>query len=143
MMKNISDAKVLRKEGRLICTVTDGTRGTITCDTQGKPVVNVVETDQIGMKMRVSITMNGKAVTDFELLDDRQMKVTASDVSQLKVDAHVTLGKKEMPFPAADLIGTFGKAGTTMSYKCDGDQLSLLPHLEGYELTWQNLQAVK
>src|SRR5262245_22508783 len=123
MMKNIAGAKVLKKEGSFICDVSEGAQGTVVCETQGKPVENVVETNQAGMKMIITVTIDGKATTQFALLDAQQMKVVSSDTSKLKIGTKVMLGKKEMPFPADKMITIFGKPESKLSYKCEGGKL--------------------
>jgi hypothetical protein len=70
------------------------------------------------------------------------MKVVSSDTSDLKIGTTVTLGGKQMPFPADQLIGIFGKSGSTLGYKCEGGKLYLKPHVENVETVWQELEPV-
>jgi hypothetical protein len=143
MMKNVGGAKVLKEEGSFICNVSEGTQGTTVCETQGKPVQNVVETNQAGMKMTISVTIEGKASTRFTLLDAQRMKVVSSDTSGLKIGTTVTLGGKEIPFPTEQLVGIFGKPESTMSYKCESGKLYIKPEMENAQTTWQELEPVK
>ena len=143
MMKNVAGAKVVKEEGAFICTVAEGTEGLITCDTQGKPVQNVVETDQAGMKMTISVTIDGKAVTQFKLLDAQRMMVVSSDTSGLKIGTNVKLGGKEIPFPTDRLMNIFGKPQSTLGYKCEGGKLFIKPEIENTQTVWQELQPVK
>jgi hypothetical protein len=143
MMKNVAGAKVVKEEGAFICTVSEGTQGMITCDTQGKPVQNIVETNQAGLKMTISVTIDGKAVTQFKLLDAQRMQVVSSDTSGLKIGSKVTLGGKEIPFPTDRLLSIFGKPESTLGYKCEGGKLFIKPQLENTEGVWQELEPVK
>lgn len=142
MLKNVAGAKVLKKEGEFICVVAEGNQGSIDCDTQGKPIVNVVETHQAGMPMKVSITLNGKGRTKFELVGPGRMKIIGSDISQLELDTKVTLAGNDIPFPADKLVTIFGEADTIMAYKCDNGALALKPQLENVETDWQQFQPV-
>jgi len=143
MMKNLAGAKVVKKEGSFLCNVSEGTQGMIVCETQGKPVVNVVETTQAGMKMTIAVTIDGKASTKFTLLDAQRMKVVSSDTSQLKIGTDVTLGGKKIPFPTEQLISIFGKPESTMNYKCEASKLAIKPQVENTETVWQTLEPVK
>ena len=143
MMKNAADAKVLKEAGSFICTVSEGTDGTVACETQGQPVENVVEANQSGMKMIISVTIDGKASTRFRLLDSQNMKVASSDTRGLRIDTKVTLGGREIPFPTNELIGIFGKADSTLAYKCESGKLYLKPQVDGLETTWQELEPVR
>jgi hypothetical protein len=143
MMKNVAGAKVLKKEGSFICTVSEGAEGTVVCETQGKPVENVIETNQTGLKMIISITIDGKATTQFKLLDAQNMKVVSSDTSQLKIGTNVTLGGKKMPFPADKMVSIFGRPESTLGYKCEDGKLFLKPHIDNVETPWQRLEPAK
>ena len=141
-MKGAAGAKVLKEEGEFVCDVGAGSTGTITCATQGKPVVNVVETKQAGLPMTVSMTIDGKATTKFELLDNNRMKVVASDTKGLKVTASVKLGGSEVPFPSEKLINLFGAPESTLGYKCEGGKLFLKPEVANVDTVWQELTPV-
>lgn len=143
MMKNLAGAKVLKKEGSFVCTVSAGQDGTVVCETQGKPVENVVETNQTGMKMVISITIDGKATTRFKLIDAQTMRVLSSDTSKLKIGTEVTLGGQKIPFPADKMVSIFGKPESTLGYKCEGGKLLLKPHVENVDTPWQTLEPVK
>jgi hypothetical protein len=143
LMKNVAGAKVLKKEGSFICTVSEGAQGSVVCETQGKPVENVVETSQAGIKMVISVTIDGKATTQFELVDARHMKVVSSDTSKLKIDTKVNLGGKPMPFPTEKLISIFGKPESTLEYKCEDGKLFLKPQIDNVDSPWQRLEPAK
>ncbi len=143
LMKNVAGAKVLKKEGSFICTVSEGAQGTVVCETQGKPVENVVETNQAGMKMVISVTIDGKATTQFTLVDAQQMKVVSSDTSQLKISTQVKLGGKQIPFPTDKLVTIFGKPESKLSYKCEDGKLFLKPQIDNVDSPWQRLDPVK
>ena len=143
MMKNLAGAKVVKKEGSFICNVSEGAQGTVVCETQGKPVENVVETNQAGMKMVISVTIDGKATTQFALLDGQRMKVVSSDTSKLKIGAKVTLAGKQMPFPTEKLVSIFGKPESTLSYKCEDGKLFIKSEIEKTETPWQRLDPAK
>ncbi len=142
-MKKVAGAKVVKKEGSFICNVSEGTQGTVVCETQGKPVVNVVETNQAGIKMVISVTIDGKATTQFTLVDAQNMKVVSSDTSKLKIDTNVTMGGKAMPFPTDKMVSIFGKPESTISYKCEGGNLFLKPQIDKVDSPWQRLDPVK
>lgn len=139
MMKGAAGAKVLKEEGEFVCDVSDGSAGTITCATQGKPVVNVVETKQAGFPMTISVTMDGKATTEFKIVDATHMTVVSSDVSGLKITTNVTLAGKEVPFPTDKLLTLFGNPQSTLGYKCEAGKLLIKPEIAGVENTWQEL----
>lgn len=143
MMKNVAGATVLKKEGLFICNVSEGTEGTVVCETQGKPVVNVVETSQAGMKMTINISIDGKAVTQFKIVDGQQMRIVSSDTSGLKIDTQVSVGGRQVPFPADKLISIFGKPESMMSYRCEEGNLLLKPQIENTETVWQELKPVR
>ena len=143
LMKNVAGAKVLKKEGSFICTVSEGAEGTVVCETQGKPVENVVETSQTGMKMVISVTIDGKATTQFKLIDAQNMKVVSSDTSKLKIGTEVTLAGKKMPFPADKMVSIFGKPESTLGYKCEDGKLFLKPHIDNVDTPWQRLEPAK
>jgi hypothetical protein len=143
LMKNVAGAKVLKKEGSFICTVSEGTQGTVVCETQGKPVENVVETNQTGVKMVISVTIDGKATTQFTLTDAQHMKVLSSDTSNLKIDTKVNLGGKPMPFPTDKLISIFGKPESVIEYKCEDGKLFLKPQIDNVDSPWQRLEPAK
>jgi len=139
MMKGTAGAKVIKEEGDFVCEVGSGKAGTIVCATQGKPVVNVVETKQGGLPMTVSISIDGSATTKFELIDTGRMKVVASDTSALKVTASVRLGGSDVPFPAEKLVTLFGQPESSLAYKCEGGKLLLKPEIANVANTWQEL----
>jgi hypothetical protein len=139
MMKNVAGAKVLKKEGSFICNVSTGAQGTVVCETQGKPVENVVEANQAGMKMVIAITIQGKAATQFALLDAQHMKILSSDASQLKISTKLTLGGAQMPFPTDKLMTIFGNPESTLGYKCEGGKLFLKPGVDKVDSPWQRL----
>src|SRR5262245_46873376 len=143
LMKNVAGAKVLKKEGSFVCTVSDGQEGTVVCETQGKPVENVVETNQAGMKMVMNITIDGKATTRFKLIDSQNMRVVSSDTSKLKIGTQVTLGGQDIPFPADKMVSIFGKPESTLGYKCEGGKLLLKPHVDNVDTPWQTLEPAK
>jgi hypothetical protein len=143
LMKSVAGAKVVKKEGSFICTVSEGSPGTVVCETQGKPVENVVETNQAGMKMVTSVTIDGKATTAFTLVDARHMKVVSSDTSKLKITTKVTLGGKPMQFPTDKLVSIFGKPESTLEYKCEDGKLFLKPQIDKVETPWQRLDPAK
>jgi hypothetical protein len=143
MMKSLAGAKVVKKEGSFLCTVSEGAEGSVVCETQGKPVENVVETNQAGMKMIISVTIDGKASTQFALIDGGRMKVISSDTSKLKIGTKVTLAGKQMPFPADKLISIFGKPESTLSYKCEDGKLFIKPQIDTGEAPWQRLEPAK
>jgi hypothetical protein len=143
MMKSLPGAKVVKKEGSFICTVSEGAQGTVVCETQGKPVENVVETNQAGMKMVISVTIDGKATTQFTLLDAQRMKVVSSDTSKLKIGTKVTLAGKPMPFPGERLVSIFGKPESVLGYKCEDGKLFIKGQLEKTEAPWQRLDPAK
>jgi len=141
-MKSAAGAKVVKEEGEFVCDIGAGRTGTLTCATQGKPVVNVVETKQAGLPMTVSMTIDGKATTKFELLDPNRMKVVASDTKDLKVTASIKLGGKEVPFPSEKLLTMFGAPESTLGYKCEGGKLFLKPEVANANNVWQELTPV-
>jgi hypothetical protein len=143
LMNNVAGAQVVKKEGSFICTVSEGSPGTVVCETQGKPVENVVETNQAGMKMVISVTIDGKATTAFTLVDARHMKVTSSDTSKLKIATKVSLGGKPMPFPTDKLVSIFGKPESTLEYKCEDGKLFLKPQIDKVDSPWQRLDPAK
>ena len=143
MMKNVAGAKVLKEEGSFVCTVSEGQEGTIACETQGKPVENVVETSQTGMKMVLSITIDGKATTRFKLIDAQTMRVVSSDTSKLKIGTEVSLAGQKVPFPADKMVNIFGKPESTLGYKCEGGKLLLKPHVDNVDTPWQTLEPAK
>jgi len=142
MMKSAAGAKVVKEEGEFVCDIGAGRTGTLTCATQGKPVVNVVETKQAGLPMTVSMTIDGKATTKFELLDQNRMKVVASDTKDLKVNASIKLGGNEVPFPSEKLVTMFGAPESTLGYKCEGGKLFLKPEVANANNVWQELTPV-
>ena len=143
MMAKLQGAKVVKKEGAFLCEVSEGTQATATCSTQGKPVLNVVEANQGGMKMVISIKMDGRATSSFTLEDGQRMKVHSSDIKGLKITTEVKLGGKAMPFPTDKMISIFGDAGSTISYKCEGGNLLLNGQPAGAEPVWQRLEPAK
>jgi hypothetical protein len=143
MMKKVAGAKVVKKEGSFICNVSEGAQGTIVCETQGKPVENVVETNQAGMKMIISVTIDGKATTQFTLVDAQHMKVVSSDTSKLKIGTKVTMGGKDIPFPTEKMVSIFGKPESTFSYKCEEGKLFIQPQLANGDAPWQRLDPAK
>lgn len=143
LMKNVAGAKVLKKEGSFVCTVSDGQEGTVVCETQGKPVENVVETSQTGMKMIMSITIDGKATTRFKLIDAQNMRVISSDTSKLKIGTEVTLAGQKVPFPADKMVNLFGKPESTLGYKCENGKLLLKPQVDNVDTPWQTLEPAK
>ncbi len=143
LMKNVAGAKVLKKEGSFVCTVSEGQEGTVVCETQGKPVENVVETNQAGMKMVIGITIDGKATTRFKLIDAQNMRVLSSDTSKLKIGTQVTVAGQKVPFPADKLVSIFGKPESTLGYKCENGKLSLKPHVDNVDTPWQTLEPAK
>jgi 3D (Asp-Asp-Asp) domain-containing protein len=143
LMKNVGGAKVLKKEGSFVCTVSDGQEGTVACETQGKPVENIVETNQTGMKMIISITIDGKASTRFKLIDTQNMRVVSSDTSKLKIGTQVTVAGQKVPFPADKMVSIFGKPESTLGYKCEDGKLFLKPHIDNVDTPWQRLEPAK
>lgn len=143
LMKNVAGAKVLKKEGSFVCTVSDGQEGTVVCETQGKPVENVVETSQTGMKMVMRITIDGKATTRFKLIDAQNMRVVSSDTSKLKIGTEVSLGGQKVPFPADKMVSIFGRPESTLGYKCEDGKLLLKPHVDNVDTPWQTLEPAK
>jgi len=143
LMKNVAGAKVVKKEGSFICDISEGAQGTVTCATQGKPVLNVVEANQAGMKMLISVTIDGKATTNFTLHEGQRMNVVSSDISGLKISTDVTLGGKKIPFPTDKLISIFGKPDSTLSYKCEGGNLMINSQPAGAAAVWQRLEPAK
>lgn len=139
IMKGAAGAKVIKEEGEFFCDVSEGSEGTIRCATQGKPVVNVVETKQAGFPMTISVTIDGSATTKFKIVDSGRMTVVSSDVSGLKVTTNVTLAGKEVPFPTDKLLTLFGNPESTLSYKCESGKLLIKPDVHGVQNTWQEL----
>jgi hypothetical protein len=95
--------------------------------------------------MTVSVKLDGKAVNKFTRVDGDPpgMKINASDTSQLKLEASMTTGGKEFPFPGDKLMTVFGHESTVLRYKCEGGKLSLKPEVAGTETAWQELTPVK
>jgi hypothetical protein len=143
MMKNTVAGKVIKEEGEFVCSIDSGKQGSIECSSQGKPVVNVVETKQAGLPMRISVELSGTAKTKFTLLDGSRMKVVSSDTSQLKVKANVELAGKAMPFPTDELLGIFGEPESVLSYKCEQGALAIKPEIAGVETDWQEFTPAK
>lgn len=142
MLKSAAGARVVKEEGEFICTISEGKEGSISCDSLGKPVVNVIETKQAGVPMTISVTMKGKASNKFRLEDDSRMTVITTDTSQLEVKTSVNLAGKEMPFPTDKLVTIFGEPQATLSYKCESGALHIKPEVDGVETTWQKLKPV-
>lgn len=140
LLKKLPETKVVKEEGAFICDVPAGTQGTITCATQGKPVVNVVETNQGGMKMIITVTIDGRATNQFQLLDGGRMNVLSSDISGLRITTEATLAGRKMPFPTEKLIGLFGDPGSKLAYKCEGNRLLLNSQPESAAPVWQTLE---
>ncbi len=143
MLKNVADAKVVKEEGEFVCTVSEGKTGTIVCDTQGKPVVNVVETKKAGIPMTISVSISGKAESKFSLVSAQRMQVVSSDTSALEIETSVSLGGKSIPFPTDKLITIFGEPKSYIAYRCDDKGLSLKPEIANVDNTWQQLTRVK
>ena len=139
MLQNAAGARVLKEEGEFICTVSEGKQGSISCDSLGRPVVNVIETKQAGIPMTISVTMKGKALNKFRLDNESQMTVISSDTSQLEIETSVNLGGKAVPFPTDKLVTIFGEPQSTLSYKCEGGALYIKPELQNVQTTWQKL----
>jgi hypothetical protein len=142
MLQNAAGARVLKEEGEFICTVSEGKDGSISCDSLGKPVVNVIEAKQAGIPMTISVTMKGKASNKFRLDSESRMTVIATDTSQLEVKTSVNVGGKEVPFPTDKFLTFFGEAESTLSYKCEGGALYIKPEIDNVQTTWQKLEPV-
>lgn len=144
MMKNLPKAKVTKEEGEAICEIERSANvGKLTCTTAGgKPVIVEVSAAQAGMPLAISMKMSGKTITQFKLLDDKSLELASDGLGDMKVDVTATLAGKEFPFPATELLNTFGgKAGATSDFECRGDELKVRPRVAGHS-SWQVLKRM-
>lgn len=143
MTKNVANAKIIKEEQEFTCEISAGEEGVIACDTGKTPVHNVVETQQAGMPMTVSVQLEGKGSTRFRRLDNRRLEVTGSNTEDMKLEASVTLAGKSIPFPAEQMVSIFGEEKSVLSYKCEDDKLFIKPEIDNTKTTWQEFTPAK
>jgi hypothetical protein len=144
MMSNIEGAKVLKKEGELLCEITlTEAVGAVKCSVKGgKPFAVEVSAHQPGLPpMLLHFEATGSTTSKFRLVGEKQMQVSEPKLGDLAMKTTVTIAGKPIPFPVMDMLQAFGgEMGSTSSYECSGNELKLRPEIEGTVTGWQILK---